>query len=229
MARDCLEGRSRVLASQGTACASRPAMTRLPFHATTLLAVVVLGCANPAYEPAPPLPPPPSPGIFRTAEEEWGPWEGDASMPEQAPPASEPLATARPQEPVNPGEAPWKKEGGPLPPLPNQGPKYGPMDPPPVETWVRPYSSGQWVYTSEYGWIWVPSGASASTMDGVPYTYLYTPRFGWTWYISPWGFGPYSYGAWVTHPWRPIGWHPRPWVAHPRVTIRLGGSHHHRR
>jgi len=71
------------------------------------------------------------------------------------------------------------------------------------------------------GWVWVPAGASATEMDGVPYTYLYTPAYGWTWYVSPWGLGPYHYGLWWRHPWHPVGLHGY-WVAHPHVGVRLG-------
>jgi hypothetical protein len=94
---------------------------------------------------------------------------------------------------------------------------------PPVYT----YPTGQWVYTADHEWIWVPAGASTVEMEGTPYVYLYTPSFGWTWYVSPWGWGRYHYGLWVRHPWHPAGWHGY-WVAHPRVVVRLGGGHHHR-
>jgi hypothetical protein len=97
--------------------------------------------------------------------------------------------------------------------------------PNPETRWVHSYSTGQWVYTSDYGWVWVPNGASSTLVDGVPYAHLYTRGHGWTWYVSPWGFGTYRYGEWVTHPWRPNGWHDSDWVAHPQVVTRI---HHHR-
>jgi hypothetical protein len=93
---------------------------------------------------------------------------------------------------------------------------------PPEQQWVYSYPSGQWVYTGDYGWVWVPAGSETTAMDGVPYTYLYTPGYGWTWYVSPWGWGPYHYGVWVRHPWRPAGWGARVWVAHPGISVRLG-------
>jgi hypothetical protein len=86
---------------------------------------------------------------------------------------------------------------------------------------VVTYPTGQWVYMSEHGWVWVPNDAASVDVDGVPYTYLYTAGFGWTWYISPWGWGPYVYGAWAWHPWRPMGWRGG-WVAHPHVAEHLG-------
>ncbi len=69
---------------------------------------------------------------------------------------------------------------------------------------------GQWVYTQEYGWIWVPLGTVAYTVDEQPYVYIYTPVYGWTWYVSPWGWGPFYVGTWVSRPW---GYGPRVWVS----------------
>jgi hypothetical protein len=112
--------------------------------------------------------------------------------------------------------------------LPSQAPQYAPAQPetpPPATQWTVTYPTGQWVYTVDYGWIWIPAGAVTTAVDDVPYTYLYTPAYGWTWYISPWGWGPYRYGVWVRHPWRPVGWR-GPWVAHPRVVVRIGGGYH---
>jgi hypothetical protein len=86
---------------------------------------------------------------------------------------------------------------------------------------VYSYPTGQWVYTSGGGWVWVPAGSSTIEDDGTPYVYLYTPAYGWTWYVSPWGWGPYHYGLWVRHPWHPAGMHGY-WVARPRVVVRLG-------
>jgi hypothetical protein len=85
---------------------------------------------------------------------------------------------------------------------------------------LTPAPRGAWVYTSEYGWIWVPDGATTVDVDDVPYVYLYTPAYGWTWYVSPWGWGPYYVGDWVWHPWHPHVWHG--WVAAPHVVVRLG-------
>ncbi len=96
---------------------------------------------------------------------------------------------------------------------------------PPAAQWTYSYPTGQWVYTSDNGWVWVPADAAPTVVEGVPYAYLYTPAYGWTWYVSPWGWGPYRYGAWVRHPWRPYGWRGG-WVAHPHVVVRLGVGWH---
>jgi hypothetical protein len=92
--------------------------------------------------------------------------------------------------------------------------------PPPETRWVASYPTGQWVFTSTYGWIWVPAGSATEAVEGTPYVYLYTPAHGWTWYVSPWGWGPYHYGVWVRRPWLPRG---RYWVARPHVVVRMGG------
>ena len=94
-----------------------------------------------------------------------------------------------------------------------------------------PRPEGQWVYTEEYGWVWVPAGASTSPIGDEPYVYLYTPAYGWTWYVSPWGWGPFNYGPWLHRPWAwhyaPRVWGGRVWIA-PRVHVwpHAYGSEH---
>lgn len=101
-------------------------------------------------------------------------------------------------------------------------PAAGPETAPPPAQWVYTYPQGQWVFTSDHGWIWIPAGVTTAEMDGTPYAYMYTPMYGWTWYLSPWGWGGYHYGGWVRYGWHPVGWHGG-WVAHPHVSVRLGG------
>ncbi|HNT43216.1 MAG TPA: FecR family protein, partial [Syntrophorhabdaceae bacterium] len=86
---------------------------------------------------------------------------------------------------------------------------------------LRTYSSdldanGQWVYTPEYDYVWVPTVITVSTWS--PY------RFGrWVWiggsYVwvgyEPWGWAPYHYGRWVHH--RHAGWC---WVPPTRGHVR---------
>ena len=86
--------------------------------------------------------------------------------------------------------------------------------------------SGQWAYTQQYGWLWMPYGDAYTSLppdgDGEPYEYVYYPSLGWTWVVAPWiwGFGPwpffgihgpYAFGwyghGWWRSPWR---WHFRP-------------------
>jgi hypothetical protein len=70
-------------------------------------------------------------------------------------------------------------------------------EPPAAPQAAEVQAQGQWVYTDQYGWIWVPAGAEATTVNAQPYVYLYAPTYGWTWFVSPWGFGPYRAGPWI--------------------------------
>jgi len=121
-----------------------------------------------------------------------------------------------------------------------------PAQSPPVYTGTAPApgvpavaAQGQWVYTDQYGWLWIPEGSTTVYVQEQPYVYLYTPTYGWTWYGSPWGPGRYYYGPWVHHAWgAPRVWHRGGWYA-PHVVVRprvyaaprvyRGGAYHHRR
>lgn len=126
-------------------------------------------------------------------------------------------ATSPPSTSVPPSQVPAAP-----PPPPPMAPTSTQDVLPPASQWTRAQPGGQWVYTADDGWIWVPNDASMAPIDDVPYVYLYTATYGWTWYVSPWGWGPYRYGAWVRHPWRPAGWRGG-WVARPHVVVRLHG------
>jgi len=60
-------------------------------------------------------------------------------------------------------------------------------------------SDGQWVFTQQYGWVWMPYDArytsEGSSGDETPYAYVYEPSEGWTWCAAPWvwGWGAYPY------------------------------------
>jgi len=168
------------------------------------IALVLAGCGgSPAYQP-PLLPPPPGPPIAPVEEESLPAVTEAQGMPPSPPAAlnaspSPAAPTAQPPAPVTEAQ------------------------PPAV------YATGRWVYSDEYGWLWIPAGSEVVDVEGVPYAYLYTPSYGWTWYVSPWGWGAYYYGPWVRHPWHPYGWR-RGWVASPHVIVHMGpgGPHHHR-
>ena len=62
-----------------------------------------------------------------------------------------------------------------------------------------PRATGQWVFTSQYGWVWMPYG-NQYVDEGYsgapsPYAYVYTVSVGWSWVAAPWlwGWGPYPY------------------------------------
>src|SRR5215831_17411647 len=106
------------------------------------------------------------------------------------------------------------------PPAPPQQPPAPPQDqaqaqPYPAQVQVQAVApaQGQWVYTSQYGWVWMPYGAQYTyepTYAGAyPSSYVYYPSYGWTWVTAPWiwGFGisPFfgvygpSHFAWYGH------------------------------
>jgi hypothetical protein len=100
-----------------------------------------------------------------------------------------------------------------LPPQPATQPPPPPQTvaPPPVQTMAPPAAvpapplqaaqpaSGQWVYTSEYGWIWMPFGNNCTYVPsdgGWPCMYVYYPVYSnWCWVTAPWlwGCGPTPY------------------------------------
>jgi hypothetical protein len=57
---------------------------------------------------------------------------------------------------------------------------------------------GEWVWTSEYGYVWRPNVAD----DWTPYYYgrwAWVYPYGWNWVgYEPWGWWPYHYGWWVS-------------------------------
>jgi hypothetical protein len=76
------------------------------------------------------------------------------------------------------------------------GAQSAPVSPPPNQT-------GQWVYTSQYGWVWMPYGqryVDEGTYGAAsPYQYVYCVGVGWSWVAAPWlwGWGAYPYfGVW---------------------------------
>jgi hypothetical protein len=121
--------------------------------------------------------------------------EDEQTSPSQAPPPppyqTAPAPPAMPPAPPLAGQVPQEAEHGSASGTPQQaaqGPATGAVQGP---------VQGQWLYTDRYGWIWVPAGSEATTLNAQPYVYLYAPTYGWTWFVSPWGFGPYHAGPWV--------------------------------
>ena len=101
---------------------------------------------------------------------------------------------------------------------------------------AQPASAGQWVYTQQYGWVWMPYGDAYSYVppdgEGEPYEYVYYPAYGWTWVVAPWiwGFGPWPYFG-VFGPahfgWFGHGWWRSPWRWHFRPAPFRGGFAFH--
>ncbi|HEY5765715.1 MAG TPA: DUF6600 domain-containing protein, partial [Candidatus Deferrimicrobiaceae bacterium] len=100
--------------------------------------------------------------------------------------------------------------------------------PPAAATELREY--GQWVYSSEYGYVWQPRVAPGWT----PYYYgrwVWISPYGWTWISSePWGWYPYHYGYWYTD--LVFGWVWYPYRSFVSVSFVYGNyryPHYHRR
>jgi hypothetical protein len=79
---------------------------------------------------------------------------------------------------------------------------------------------GQWVYTSQYGWVWMPYGDAYTYVPpdgaGEPSMYVYYAGYGWTWIAAPWvwGYGPWPwFGAAGPYGfgWYGYGWWRQPW------------------
>jgi hypothetical protein len=104
-------------------------------------------------------------------------------------------------------------------------------------------TGGQWVYTAQYGWIYMPYGDQyIYSYAASPYAYVYYPTLGWQWLTAPWiiGSGPYpvfgmhgpfAYGWYrglhrAGHPWGAhyARLHGRPWVA-PRAAVPARPAH----
>lgn len=83
-----------------------------------------------------------------------------------------------------------------------------------------PSETGQWVYTQQYGWLWMAHGDAywyaPPTGRGQPYAYAYRPDRGWTWVEAPWvwGLGPWprfgTYGP-SRFAWYKAGYWRTPW------------------
>jgi len=116
----------------------------------------------------------------------------------------------------------------PTPDMPGAGPGAPPQAAQPTDPSVPP---GQWVYTDQYGWVWMPYADSYTYVpqdgDGQPYEYVYYPTYGWTWVVAPWiwGWGPWPYFGvygcasfgWYGHGWwqYPSHWHYNPYYRPP--------------
>jgi hypothetical protein len=98
------------------------------------------------------------------------------------------------------------------------------VQPAPQAQPAQPSATGQWVYTQQYGWIWMPYGnqyvytPENAVGTAYPSAYVYYPAYGWTWLTAPWvwGWGPrvhFSVGpryyGWWGHPHFIGGFHGR--------------------
>jgi outer membrane biosynthesis protein TonB len=186
------------------------------------------GCTQPAAAPPPPPPGAPPPELQIGDDT-----QGEADPP---PPPSTPAPTQVPTPPSAPPPPP--AEAGQMAPQaqPTAPPTAPPASPAPVAQPVQPApaepaptAGGQWTYTSQYGWLWLPYQRDytyVSADGGAAYEYAYYPGGGWRWYYAPWvlGWGPSPY--WGRLGPRHYVWYSRPWF---RVGVVHRGPVYHRR
>src|SRR5262249_7985504 len=109
-----------------------------------------------------------------------------------SPPVDQPPTPVQPAAPP-PGIAPPPPPASAPPPPPGEvnAPPI-PAGPPQAENASAPPTDGQWVYTAQYGWVWMPYAqqyVSAPTGSAAPEMFVYYPAFGWRWVVAPWVWG----------------------------------------
>ncbi|HEX7478478.1 MAG TPA: hypothetical protein VF331_11770 [Polyangiales bacterium] len=147
---------------------------------------------------------------------------GAASAQEPAGVPSTPPPSEPPEQAV-PENLPAPPEAQPTEPPESSAPaQVAPTEPPAPPQGVP---AGQWVFTSQYGWIWAPYDQqyTAVPTNGEPYMFVYYPVVGWRWMAAPWvfGWGPRPYwGSWGV---RRFAWYAHPWFRAPAYRGRSGG------
>jgi hypothetical protein len=181
-------------------------------------AALGVGCA----EQRPPQPPPGPPQPELQIGDETQGEDDPAPPPAAAAPSQAPaMPTAPPPPPAEASQmAPPPQAAAPPAPPP-------PMAQPPAE--APPPEGGQWIYTSQYGWLWMPYSRDYTYVSGdggAAYEYAYYPNGGWRWVNAPWvlGWGPSPY--WGRLGPRHYVWYSRPWF---RVGVVHRGPVYHRR
>jgi hypothetical protein len=186
--------------------------------------VTVLGVSVALAQEQPrPQPPPPPPVPATEVEPE-----------QQLTPPTPPPSAAPGQAPTEIPPPPVTAEGQPPEPEEAGAAEAQPPPPPPG------VPAGQWVFTNQYGWVWMPYAQNYTYVPagGDPYMYVYYPTNGWRWVSAPWvyGWGPRPYWGmygvrryvWYAHPWFKVsdyrGHHPgTPHAGYRRAPS--GGTH----
>jgi hypothetical protein len=127
-------------------------------------------------------------------------------------------------------EPPPPPEELPTPPEPQAGPP-GSEEPSESVEAQEPIPEGQWVFTNQYGWVFMPYAQTYTYVPatGYPFMFAYGPRYGWRWLSAPWiyGVGPHPY--WGTRGYAHFAWHAHPWFASGaahRGYVHAGGGAH---
>lgn len=140
--------------------------------------------------------------------------------PAEAPPPPPENLPVPPAQVIEAGAVPGAGENGAPPAEELPPPEYGPSDSPGTPLTAAPPKAppvdGQWVYTNQYGWVWMPYAESYTYVpsDGYPVMYVYGSTFGWRWVAAPWVFdyGPTPY--WGTRGRASFVWYSHPWFTH---------------
>ena len=119
---------------------------------------------------------------------------------------------------------------------PPAAPAPAQLPPPPPATTSYPVQAppaGQWTYTSQYGWVWLPYAQDYTYVPadgGYPSVYAYYPSYGWRWLAAPWIFSVGPRPFWGVYGPARFVWYSRPWFTH-HVSYRSGyggyGYRHH--
>ena len=160
------------------------------------------------------------------------------------PPATPPPSTTAPREPLPQDDT--YGEPADQPPTTQYLPPDSEELPPPATAVAPPPASGQWVYTGQYGWVFMPYGAGYTYLPASAYPdmYVYYPAYGWRWVVAPWvwGIGPrpyfgvyggtrfgwygHGYGRWYGYRGGPVwaarGWGRPGWYGSPAHRVYPG-------
>lgn len=137
-------------------------------------------------------------------------------------PATSTSQAAQPAQPSSP-------EPQDLPPPPPQELPPAPQEQVQVAQ-QQPAAMGQWIFTAQYGWVWMPYGseyvAPATIAGYAPYAYVYHPFDGWVWLAAPWVYGWGVSPHFGSHGPAAFAWyHPSFWGGHRWGHIRGGVRH----
>jgi hypothetical protein len=196
-------------------------------HFAKLAALTILaGAAGAgAQQYAPPPPPPdqqqyaPPPGQqqqYAPPPQQYAPPPGQQGQPPPGPQdqQAQQEELAPPPPTAAPGGAPPPPSGY-IPPPSASAPAVQLAPPRPKQ--------GEWTYTAQYGWLWMPYERNYTyVVDGTDTAsmYVFYPHYGWRWINAPWviGIGP-------TPRWGPRGpgrfvFYSRPWFRSRRFVGR---------
>src|SRR5262249_34065756 len=76
----------------------------------------------------------------------------------------------------------------------------------------RGMPDGQWVMTSQYGWVYMPYAQPYTYVPrtGTPYAYVFRRPFGWQWVAAEWVYGEGPAPRWGTRGVDRYVWHSHP-------------------